>query len=37
MIMDNQIHEVVSHKDIVHYVFVYLINEQHWWIHLPDQ
>ncbi len=37
MIMDNQIHEVVSHQDIVHYAPVYSINEQHWWIHLPDQ
>ena len=37
MILDNQIHEVVSHKDIVHYAPVYSINEQHWWIHLPDQ
>ena len=37
MIMDNQIQEVVSHNDIVHYAPVYSINEQHWWIHLPDQ
>ena len=28
---------LVSHKDIVHYAPVYSINEQHWWIHLPDQ
>jgi len=37
MILDNQIQEVVSHKDNVHYAPVYSINEQHWWIHLPDQ
>ena len=36
MIMDNQIHEVISHRDIVHYAPVYSINEKHWWIHLPN-
>ncbi len=36
MILDNQIQEVVSHQDIVHYAPVYSINEQHWWIHLPE-
>ena len=36
MIMDNQIHEVISHRDIVHYAPVYSINEQDWWIHLPN-
>jgi predicted transglutaminase-like cysteine proteinase len=36
MILDNQIHEVISHHDIVHYAPVYSINEQHWWIHLPN-
>ena len=35
VILDNQTEEVVSHQDIVHYVPVYSINEQHWWIHLP--
>lgn len=34
-ILDNQISEVVSHHDIVHYRPVYSINEAHWWIHLP--
>jgi len=36
MIMDNQIHEVISHRDIVHYAPVYSINERDWWIHLPN-
>jgi len=35
MILDNQIQEVVSHHDIVHYAPVYSINEHHWWIHIP--
>jgi predicted transglutaminase-like cysteine proteinase len=35
MILDNQIQEVVSHHDIVHYAPVYSINENHWWIHIP--
>jgi len=36
MILDNQIQQVISHRDIVHYAPVYSINEQHWWIHTPD-
>ena len=36
LILDNQIEEVISHHDIVHYLPVYSINEQHWWIHLPE-
>ena len=36
LILDNQIQEIVSHQDIVHYLPVYSINEQHWWIHLPN-
>lgn len=36
LILDNQIEEVISHHDIVHYLPVYSINEQDWWIHLPD-
>ncbi|MFN2309266.1 MAG: transglutaminase-like cysteine peptidase [Gammaproteobacteria bacterium] len=34
-ILDNQIRQVVRHRDIVHYVPVYSINEAHWWIHTP--
>lgn len=36
LILDNQTRDVISHRDIVHYAPVYSINEQHWWIHLPD-
>ncbi len=36
MILDNQIQEVISHQSIVHYSPVYSINEQHWWIHVPN-
>lgn len=35
-ILDNQIEEVVSHRQIVHYAPVYSINEAHWWIHVPN-
>lgn len=35
-ILDNQIEKVVRHRDIVHYVPVYSINEAHWWIHTPS-
>lgn len=35
LIMDNQTKQVVSHRDIVHYVPVYSINETQWWIHTP--
>ncbi len=34
-ILDNQISEVVSHHDIIHYNPVYSINEKGWWLHLP--
>ena len=36
LILDNQIAEVVSHQHIVHYAPVYSINEDHWWIHIPN-
>lgn len=35
MILDNQIEAVVGHQQIVHYVPVYSINEQAWWLHTP--
>jgi len=35
-ILDNQIQEVVSQHDIVHYAPVYAINEHHWWLYFPD-
>jgi predicted transglutaminase-like cysteine proteinase len=36
MILDNQLQEVVSHQEIVHYAPVYSINEAGWWIHQPN-
>jgi predicted transglutaminase-like cysteine proteinase len=35
-ILDNQIQEVVSHRAIIHYVPVYSINQQAWWLHTQD-
>ena len=35
-ILDNQIEEVISHTDIYHYVPVYSLNENHWWMHMPN-
>jgi predicted transglutaminase-like cysteine proteinase len=34
-ILDNQVSQVVSHHDIVHYRPVYSVNEKSWWLHLP--
>ena len=35
MILDNQVADIVSHRHIVHYVPIYALNEQHWWMYLP--
>ena len=35
LILDNQIEEVVSHKYVLHYVPVYALNENKWWMFLP--
>ena len=35
LVLDNQIQQVVDHRQVVHYVPVYSINEKHWWIHTP--
>ena len=37
LIMDNQIEEVVSHKNIVHYVPIYSVSENKWWMYLPNK
>lgn len=37
LIMDNQIEEVVSHRHIVHYVPIYSVNEDKWWMYLPNK
>ena len=36
LILDNQIEEVISHRNIFHYVPVYSVNEKSWWMHLPE-
>ena len=36
LIMDNQIEEVVSHRNIVHYVPIYSVSESKWWMYLPN-
>lgn len=35
LILDNQVPEVMSHKYIVHYVPIYAVNENQWWMFLP--
>lgn len=35
LILDNQVSAIVPHRAIAHYVPVYSINEQNWWMHLP--
>jgi len=35
LIMDNQIDEVISHKHVLHYVPIYAVNENNWWMFLP--
>ena len=34
-ILDNQIHEVISHRSVAHYAPVFSLNERNWWMHLP--
>jgi predicted transglutaminase-like cysteine proteinase len=35
LILDNQSHEVLSHRRIAHYVPLYSVNNRQWWLHLP--
>ncbi len=35
LVLDNQVREVLPHRQVVHYAPVYSINQQGWWIHLP--
>jgi predicted transglutaminase-like cysteine proteinase len=35
-ILDNQVNEILSHKNILHYVPIYSLDEKQWWIHLPS-
>jgi len=36
LILDNQVDEVLSHRNIFHYAPVYSISESRWWMHLPE-
>jgi len=36
LILDNQVNEIISHKDILHYTPIYSLDEEQWWIHLPS-
>ena len=35
LILDNQTQQVVSHQAIAHYLPLYSVNENKWWLHLP--
>lgn len=35
LILDNQVREIISHRNIAHYVPVFSLNERNWWMHLP--
>ncbi len=37
LILDNQIDQVVTDDEIVHYVPVYSINEEGWWMYVPER
>ncbi len=36
LILDNQSKEVLSHRRIAHYIPLYSVNEEKWWLHLPS-
>jgi len=35
LILDNQTRQIASHREIVHYVPLFSINETRWWLHVP--
>ncbi len=35
LILDNQTREVISHRRIAHYIPLYSVNENRWWLHIP--
>jgi len=35
LVLDNQSQQVVPQEKIVHYVPLYSLNEQQWWLHVP--
>lgn len=36
VILDNQTGEVISHKNIAHYLPLFSVNNHQWWLHLPS-
>ncbi len=36
LILDNQVEDVLSHRNIVHYAPVYSVSETQWWMHVPQ-
>ena len=36
LILDNQVNEILSHRNIVHYIPIYSLDEKQWWVHLPS-
>lgn len=36
LILDNQVNEIISHRNILHYIPIYSVDEKQWWIHLPS-
>jgi len=36
LILDNQVNEILSHRNIFHYIPIYSLDEKRWWIHLPS-
>lgn len=37
LIMDNQSRKVISHRVIAHYVPLFSVSENYWWLHLPPK
>ncbi len=35
LVLDNQVRDVLGHRQVIHYAPVYSINERSWWIHTP--
>ncbi len=35
-ILDNQSDQILSHHHLIHYVPLYSLNEQQWWLHIPE-
>ncbi len=35
LVLDNQTNEILSQRQILHYVPLYSVNERQWWLHIP--